>query len=296
MKLSETLRPVVEHELFQTFLKRAESAGLSVESLLGAAVSFMLTLIYILYILMGDVNRPPTALSAEFQPFVLEEIHEESHDTKRLRFALPSKGHMLGLPTGQHISFRCKVNGEDVVRSYTPITSNDELGYVDFVIKIYHANEHPKFPAGGAMTQYLDGLKVGDTVDMRGPKGHLDYKGCGNYSIIIREMLKNPRDHSDISLLYANQTENDILLRKELEQMAREHKDRFRVHYTLDHPPRRGWKGSKGFINTEMCEKALPQVGVDAFVFICGPPPMIKFAVEPALKELGFDESQWFVF
>ena len=113
---------------------------------------------------------------------------------------------------------------------------------------------------------------------------------------VIREMLKNPRDHSDISLLYANQTENDILLRKELEQMVREHKDRFRVHYTLDHPPRRGWKGSKGFINTEMCEKALPQVGVDAFVFICGPPPMIKFAVEPALKELGFDESQWFVF
>ena len=27
-----------------------------------------------------------------------------SHDTRRFRFALPSRKHVLGLPTGQHIS------------------------------------------------------------------------------------------------------------------------------------------------------------------------------------------------
>jgi NAD(P)H-flavin reductase len=30
--------------------------------------------------------------------------------------------------------------------------------------------------------------------------------------------------------------------------------------------------------------------------FVCGPPPMIKFACEPAFKELGFEEGQWFAF
>jgi hypothetical protein len=28
----------------------------------------------------------------------------------------------------------------------------------------------------------------------------------------------------------------------------------------------------------------------------CGPPPMIKFACEPAFRELGFVEEQWFSF
>ena len=31
-------------------------------------------------------------------------------------------------------------------------------------------------------------------------------------------------------------------------------------------------------------------------LFVCGPPPMIKYACEPAFKELGFNESQWFAF
>jgi cytochrome-b5 reductase len=330
MSLSDFLRPAVEHPMFQHLITSAETKGITIEMLLGIAVGFLIFLVYLLFIMSNGSG--PIALSAEeYQPFELTEIEQISPDTKRLRFALQSPLHVLGLPTGQHISFRCKAkDGSDIIRSYTPITSNDEVGYVDFVIKVYFPDVHPKFPDGGAMTMHLEGLKVGDTVDMRGPKGHMDYTGCGKYSIsrmnmktgkrsmeqynnkrfgfiaggsgitpclqVIREMLKIPNDHSDISLLYANQTEKDILLRTELDSMAKEHADRFRVHYTLDNPPKRGWKGSKGFIDTEMCEKSLPEAGDDAFIFICGPPPMIKFAVEPALKEMGYDAAQWFAF
>ena len=63
--------------------------------------------------------------------------------------------------------------------------STDELGYVDFVIKIYRKCE--KFPNGGQLTQILDNLKVGDTIDMKGPKGHLDYIGEGKFTITKRE-------------------------------------------------------------------------------------------------------------
>jgi cytochrome-b5 reductase len=43
-----------------------------------------------------------------------------------------------------------------------------------------------------------------------------------------------------ISLIYANVTEEDILLRSELNFKARIGGDKFRVFYTLDKPPEGG--------------------------------------------------------
>ena len=57
-------------------------------------------------------------------------------------------------------------NGEDIIRKYTPTSEIHRKGEVDFVIKIYRKNVHPKFPDGGIMTPYLESLKVGQTVDM----------------------------------------------------------------------------------------------------------------------------------
>ena len=55
----------------------------------------------------------------------------------------------LGLPLGNHVMFHANVNGEDIVRKYTPISDVNDQIYVDFVIKIYRKNVHPKFPEGG---------------------------------------------------------------------------------------------------------------------------------------------------
>lgn len=130
----------------------------------------------------------PLALDKEkWIPFTLIEKENISHDVRRFRFALQSENHILGLPIGQHISFQYKtVNAEGlekvVMRSYTPTTSDDEIGYVDFVIKVYSPLP-PRFPEGGAMSQYLDKLKIGESIEMKGPKGHLDYEGRGRFTI-----------------------------------------------------------------------------------------------------------------
>jgi hypothetical protein len=41
------------------------------------------------------------------------------------------------LPIGKHVFARVKVDGETVIRSYTPVTDVDTLGYFDLVLKIY---------------------------------------------------------------------------------------------------------------------------------------------------------------
>ena len=82
-------------------------------------------------------------------PFELVFKEELTHDTRLFRFALPSPDHRLGLPVGQHIYLSAKINGELVVRPYTPTSSDRDKGFFDLVIKVYKANVHPKFPQGG---------------------------------------------------------------------------------------------------------------------------------------------------
>ena len=83
---------------------------------------------------------------------------------------LPHQEHELGLPVGQHLLLRAKrADGEYVTRAYTPIRAG--AGFVDFVIKVYFANVHPRFPDGGQLTPMLEALNEGDTVDVKGPFG-----------------------------------------------------------------------------------------------------------------------------
>lgn len=51
---------------------------------------------------------------------------------------------------------------------------------------------------------------------------------------LIRQITKDSKDDTKLSLLFANQTEKDILLRDELERLAKQHADQFRVWYTVD--------------------------------------------------------------
>jgi len=249
-----------------------------------------------------------------------------SHDTRRFRFALPTPNHILGLPVGQHIYLSAKVDGDLVVRPYTPVSSDNDRGFMDLVIKVYKKNVHPKFPKGGKMSQHLDSLDIGDTIDVRGPNGKLIYNGKGEFSIrmdkkkppviekaskigmmaggtgitpmlqLIREMFRDPEDKSEVWLIFANQTEEDILLRPELEEIKANHSDRFHLWYTLDRPPLTDWEYSKGFISSDMVKQHLPPPEKDTFIVMCGPPAMIDFACNPSLDKLAYKPSMRFVY
>ncbi|KAL3315525.1 NADH-cytochrome b5 reductase 2 [Cichlidogyrus casuarinus] len=237
-----------------------------------------------------------------------------SHDTIKFRFKLPSPDHILGLPVGQHVTMSAKVNGDRVVRSYTPITPDDVKGYVDFVIKVYKPNE--KFPNGGVMSQYLSKLQPGiSAIDFLGPLGKIIYLGNGVFQIkesakefrnitvtklslvaggtgitpmfqLIQKILQCPKDSTKIALLFANNTEDDILLRDEIDSFAREHGDQFRRWYTIATAPTR-WEYGQGFITKQMLEEHINPPADDNLVLICGPPPMIKLAVSPNLESIG---------
>lgn len=268
---------------------------------------------------LSSLSAPPKLLQDPETKYEVPLIEREeiSHDTRRFRFGLPSDKHVLGLPIGQHIHLTIRLDDSPVIRPYTPVTSDDDKGYFDLVIKVYFKGVHPRFPDGGKMSQYLNDMKIGDKIQVRGPSGLLEYHGKGTFAIkpdkklppkkrtvkrvsmvaggtgiapmlqVIRDVLKKSDvDKTQVALLFANQTEEDILLRNELEELAKKHPDQFKVWYTLDRPAD-GWKYSSGFVNKDMIKEHLHEPSDDTLILLCGPPPMIKF-VNTQLDELNY--------
>jgi len=276
---------------------------------------------------------PPTTLDkTKFVPLTLEKREDISHDTRYFRFALPSKGHVLGLPVGQHMFLKLKNQaGERVMRAYTPLDSG--VGYVDFVIKVYFANVHPRFPDGGKMTQLMEAMKIGDTVEVKGPLGEYIFNtslpkgiakasdamttftytpsgaktpfrkigfiagGSGITPVLqtVHAILADPSTQVSVSILYANRSVDDILCKEQLDKLAKDERVKA-IWYTVDVVPESGWTYSTGFINEDMVREHMVAPDDDAVVFMCGPPPMIKFACVPNLEKVGFAPEQLHTF
>lgn len=242
--------------------------------------------------------KTPALSNKEYRKYKLRERTEINHNTRVYRFDLPNPDDVLGLPVGKHLSLKAVVDGKEIYRSYTPVSSDDELGYFDLLIKVYEK---------GAMSQYIDKLKVGDYLDVRGPKGLFEYKpnmvkefgmiagGTGVTPMlqVIRAILKDSHDSTQINLIFANVTEPDILLKKELDTLAANHKN-FKVYYVLNVPPE-GWTGGIGFVSQEMIQANFSPPTADIKVVMCGPPMMNK-AMTGHLEAIGYKEEQIFTF
>ena len=70
-------------------------------------------------------------------------------------------------------------------------------------------------------------------------------------------------------LLFANKTEQDIILKEQLEKF----KPRVKVHYALDNPSKE-WTGLKGYVNEEMLNSICRLDDPHTLYCHCGPGPM----------------------
>ncbi|KAK4706095.1 cytochrome-b5 reductase, partial [Phenoliferia sp. Uapishka_3] len=258
------------------------------QNLLGAGLALLILIVAFV------VLQPKAKVALDpvnWRKYKLSEKIVISPNTAIYRFALPA-GSVLGLPIGQHVSVSATIGGKLIQRSYTPTSSDDDKGFFDLLIKSY--------PTGN-ISKYFGELKVGDLVDVKGPKGQMKYSpdlarsigmiagGTGITPMlqIIRAALKNPLDTTTLSLIYANVTPSDILLKAELDTLAAEHPIRFQVYYVLNNPPEK-WDGGVGFVNTAMIKERLPAPAPDSKIVLCGPPPMMA-AMKKSLAELEFE-------
>jgi len=244
-----------------------------------------------MYLKFGRSVRRPVLDPKEWKEFPLKQKIVISPNTAMYRFALPHPSDVLGLPIGQHISVSAEINGKEIMRSYTPTSSDDDLGHFDLLIKSYEK---------GNISRYVSLLKIGDKIRVKGPRGQFNYSPMLSREIgmiaggtgitpmlqIIRAALKNPQDPTKLSLIYANVNYEDILLKKELDELADKHPSRFKISYVLNNPPT-GWTGGVGFVSREQIATHLPASHDKVKILLCGPPPMMS-AMKKHLDELKY--------
>lgn len=229
----------------------------------------------------------------EYQGFSLRDKTELANGIWRFTFNLPTKYSMLGLPIGQHVAIKADIEDNTVVRSYTPVSNNRDLGRMELLIRVY-----PQ----GKMGNYLKNLRVGNVAEIRGPKGAMRYRKGTIKSIgmvaggtgitpmfqIIRAICEDDTDETMASLIYANRSETDIMLRAELEHFAQVAARKFKLFYVLDEPPP-AWKGGTGHVTKDLLAERLRRPSEDTQVLLCGPPPMVD-AMKKNLVALGFKQ------
>lgn len=245
--------------------------------------------------LAGGKKRKPVLDTKEYREFPLVEKIVISPNTALYRFGLPRSDDVIGLPIGQHLTVAADIENKTVARSYTPTSSNEDTGHFDLVVKSYEK---------GNVSKYIGELKLGQKIRVRGPKGQFKYTQgrisefsmlCGGTGItpmyqIITHILYNVKDNTKMNLIYANVNFEDILLKKELDELAKTHKDRFNVYYVLNNAPAT-WNGGVGFVSKEMIAERLHKHAEDKQFLMCGPPPMIS-AMKKHLAELNFPPAQ----
>ncbi|KAJ8547002.1 hypothetical protein K7X08_002695 [Anisodus acutangulus] len=263
-----------------------------------------------------DSGQKVALNSDKWIEFKLQDRAPVSHNSHLFRFSFDPSA-KLGLDIASCILTRAPMgeNAEGkpkyVIRPYTPISDPEAKGFFDLLIKVY-----PE----GKMSQHFASLKPGDVLEVKGPIEKLRYNpnmkkhigmiagGSGITPMlqVIEAILKNPDDNTQVSLVYANVSPGDILLKKKLDVLAATHPN-LKVFYTVDNPTN-DWRGSIGYVSKDMIVKGLPPPGDDTLVLVCGPPGMIKLLsgekpnpreqgeLTGLLKDVGFTENMVYKF
>ncbi|NXA74119.1 NB5R4 reductase, partial [Thryothorus ludovicianus] len=231
---------------------------------------------------------------------------EVTHDTKLFCLMLP-KGTHLCVPTGQHVYLKQIIAGTEVVKPYTPVLPFLPL---DFQEPPCHDGVHIylmiKIYSHGLFTQALDHLQIGDYISVSNPEGNfkksqvqtsedlLLLAGGTGFTPMVKLLnfaLTEVSCLRTVKLIFFNKTEEDILWRNQLEQLAL--KDgRFEVQFILSQPSK-DWVGKQGKISSSLLSEFVKRSRKDSKVLICicGPAPFTEQGVQ-YLKDLGYSQEE----
>ena len=227
----------------------------------------------------------------EFHSLNVKEIKKETSDTVSISFDIPAElKNVYKFTPGQYLTLKLEVNNEECRRSYSICSSSDE----DITVAV-------KKVENGVVSTYLNEvLNVNDKIDVMTPEGNFTLQadqtnkrkfvgfaaGSGITPIMsMIKQLKMDEVESSFTLFYSNKTDNDVIFKDTLEELAG---DKLKVNYIysrqkINNPLFEG-RISKSKA-TELIKADLSCLNADAF-YLCGPEEMI-FNVKAALEEFG---------
>ena len=235
----------------------------------------------------------------DFHPLTVLDTREEIGGmAKTVMFDVPETlRDTFAWRSGQHLSFRFRVNGEEQRRSYSISSSPFTGDPLRITVK--------RVRDGMNSNHINDTVQKGDVIEVMPPFGGfcLDpgvkerrthyFFGAGSgitplYAMLSSVMAAEP--NSFAHLAYGNTNEKSILLQDELNAVWENNPKRMTIHHIFSNPG--FWSSSdywrKGLIDKPAIEALIaenPPYAQDAHYYICGPGGMNK-AVKAALMSL----------
>jgi cytochrome-b5 reductase len=121
---------------------------------------------------------------------------------------------------------------------------------------------------------------------------------------VLDELFSNPLDTTHVTLLTANTSSADVLMRSKLDGYVAEHPNQIKVVYVCDAAEDGAdWITETGHINRSMLEKYLPKPSAETLIYTCGPPPFMALVsgdkqpdksqgpLVGLLKDMGYESS-----
>ena len=203
-----------------------------------------------------------------------------THNVKRIVIERPAGLHFI---SGQAADVSINKPGfEEQLRPFT-FTSTNDLDYLEFMIKIY--------PDHNGVTKELGSIKVGDELILHDVFGSITYQGPGLFIaagagitpfVSIFRDLKKQGKLTGNTLLFANRTENDVILKDELQSLLGD--NLINVIETSAFP-----SVPPQFITHDLLKSYVNSN--NEYYYICGPDAFTNIMVEH-LVELGVDKSK----
>ena len=205
-----------------------------------------------------------------------------SHITRDTLQIFTQKPVGLDFTPGQAIDVSINKKGwENEIRPFT-FTSLPDDDYLQFTIKTY--------PSRKGVTKELLQLRKNDELLLRDVFGALEYKGEGYFIaggagitpfISIFRYLWSKNAIGGNKLIFANKTQDDIILKYEFQHMLGKN-----FINILSDEVAEGY--AHGFITESFLKEHITDFNKN--IYLCGPPPMME-AVEKILSRLNVNEK-----
>ncbi len=247
-------------------------------------------------------NAPAQQAAATSRPRIwsgtlkVARIAQETPDVRTFRFASPEGGRLpFEHRPGQYLVISLMIDGRKVNRPYTISSPPTRADYCEITVKR---------EAQGLVSRHLhDTLREGDSIALSAPTGRFIFDGTQADSIVliaggvgitplmaIARYLTDKNWKGDIFFIFSGKTPNDIIFRKELEELQKRFQN-LRLHVTLSRAEGTDWMGYKGRVNAEFLSKAIPDIARHP-VYLCGPTSMMEPTVQMLRASLACRRSK----
>ena len=237
---------------------------------------------------------------SKFYPLTVSSVRHETRDSVVLTLDVPTEHkEAFRFQQGQYLTFRSKIDGEEVRRSYS----------ICAAVQDPHLRVGIKKVADGRFSTWAnEQIAVGDLLEVMPPMGSffvpLDAANEKHYvafaggsgitpvlGIVKTTLLTEPK--SSFTLFYGNRASSTIMFREELEDIKNDNLGRFQLVHILERE-KQDVDLFNGILNREKCELLLRYwvyVSDIDTTFICGPEAMM-LQVSEALQAAGLDKRQ----